>query len=126
MSKAVLVVSGDSSHRETLAAAIEGCGLEARLCATTDEAWGPLVRDEFRAVLSEDTLPDGDFTSVICAVKLLRLNTPVIVVSRRDDWKSCMAALARGATDYLAYPPNAGEVEQSLRTGRKLALAAAA
>ncbi|HXW57831.1 MAG TPA: hypothetical protein VEJ67_18910 [Candidatus Cybelea sp.] len=126
MSKAVLVVSGDSSHRDTLAAAVQGCGLEARLCARTREAWEPLVRDDFLAVLSEDALPDGDFTSVICAVKLLRLNTPVIVVSPRDDWESCLAALDRGATDYLAYPPYAGEVERSLATAGKVAVVAAA
>ncbi len=79
-------------------------------------------------MLCEDTLPDGNFTKVMTLVERFAAGTPLIVVSRRDEWENCIAALAAGAADYLAFPPYPGEVEQSLdkaaRLNRTLAHAA--
>jgi DNA-binding response OmpR family regulator len=110
----VLVISGETRHRKTLAAAVEQAGWIPSACATADEAKLFLAGERYAAVLCEDVLPDGDFRSVIVQVRRLAGATPVIVVSRRDDWDSCMIALAAGAADYVAFPPNPGEVERSL------------
>lgn len=110
----VLIVSGEGHHRETLAAAVQHGGWKPTLCARVDAAEMLLTSWCYAAVLCEDVLPDGDFTSVIAQVRRLAGETPVIVVSRRDDWESCMIALAAGAADYVAFPPNPGEVERSL------------
>lgn len=110
----VLIVSGEGHHRETLATAVHRGGWKPTLSATVDGAETLLARGHYDAVLCEDTLPDADFTKVMTLVERFAAGTPLIVVSRRDDWENYIAALAAGAADYLAFPPYPGEVERSL------------
>jgi DNA-binding response OmpR family regulator len=114
MTKHVLIVSGESSHGDTMAAGTRYCGLQPVVCATAGDAKNLLARKQFAAVLCEDMLPDGSFRDVIVDTARLANGTPVIVVSRRDDWESYAIALSAGASDYLAFPPYPGEVEQAL------------
>ena len=120
MLKPVLIVSSNARHREKLVRSVRDSGLEARLCASANEARRLLPTEDYTAVLCDDRLPDGDFTSVISQAQRLPGATPVIVVSRRDDWESYMIALAAGATDYLAFPPYKGEVDRSLARAAEL------
>jgi DNA-binding NtrC family response regulator len=120
MSKSVLIVSGEGTHRDTLAFVISGCGLSPKTSSTVDGARDLLARGTYAVVLCEDTLPDGDFRSVLAQVDRHAGRTPVIVVSRRADWDSYMVALAGGATDYVAFPPYPGEVEQSLHNALEI------
>ncbi len=114
MSKSVLIISGEGSHRDTLASMVSNCGLFPKTSATIDAARDLLVRGKYAAVVCEDTLPDGDFRLVMTHVERHAGRLPVIVVSRRADWESYMVALAGGATDYVAFPPYPGEIERSL------------
>lgn len=111
---AVLIVSGDTMHRETLASAVWQCGWVPQLCRTAGEVAQILQPRSFAAVLSDDILPDADFTVVIRDIERRSLNVPVIVVSRRDEWNPYIVALAAGAPNHLPFPPYPGEVEQSL------------
>jgi DNA-binding NtrC family response regulator len=120
MSKHVLIVSGESSRRNTLSAVARYCGLQPTLCATVDSVTDLLARKRFAAVLCEDTLPDGSFRDVIADAASLADGTPVIVVSRRDDLESHAIALNAGASDYLAFPPYRSEVEQAVQRVGKL------
>ncbi len=114
VSKLVLIVSGEPSRRETLAGVALRSGVHPVLCATASEARALLARQRFEAILCDDTLQDGTFKTVTAGEKMSGRCTPVVVVSRRDDWHSYMQALAGGAIDYLAYPPYQGEVERAL------------
>jgi two-component system, OmpR family, response regulator len=116
----VLIVGGEGRRREVLAAAVQSGGWRPVLCATVDAAEMLLGFWHYGVVLCEDVLPDGDFRSVMALVEHLAPHTPLIVVSRRDDWESYIAALAVGATDYLAFPPYPGEVERSLANAVRL------
>ena len=117
----VLIVSGEGHHRETLAAAVQRGGWKPALSATVDGAEILLARGHYDAVLSEDTLPDGNFTKVMTLVERFRsAGTPLIVVSRRDEWENYIAALAAGAADYLAFPPYPGEVGAVARQGSQV------
>jgi DNA-binding NtrC family response regulator len=75
-----------------------------------------IAHQQFRVVLCEDLLPDGDFRAVIGETTRNEGKLPVIVVSRRDDWDSYLAAMSAGAFDYVALPPAPGEVERILYT----------
>ena len=61
-------------------------------------------------------LTSGNVSSLISRIGGTARHTPVIVVSRRDNWQDYLAALAAGATGYVAFPPYPREVEQSLET----------
>jgi len=114
VSRGVLIVSGEASHGEKLAAAVRNCQLSPTLCGTLDQAQRILARKRFAAILCEESLNAGNFSSTLARMERFADRTPVIAVSRRDDWASCMVALNAGAADYVAFPPYAGEVERSL------------
>jgi DNA-binding NtrC family response regulator len=126
LSKSVLIVSGEGSHREALASKISDCGLLPRTSASADAAGDLLATGNYAVVVCEDTLPDGDFRLVMTQVDRHASGTPVIVVSRRADWESYMIALAGGATDYVAFPPYPGEIEHSLKNALELSHSLAA
>lgn len=40
---------------------------------------------------------------------------PVIVVSQTGDWPEYLTAMSGGAFDFLAYPPIAGDLQQTIQ-----------
>jgi DNA-binding NtrC family response regulator len=111
----ILIVSGDGEHRRLLSDRIAKSDLRPICCCSASAAKALIGRQPFGAVLSEDPLPDGSFCDLIREKGLLHANsTPVVVVSRRDDWPSFLEALAGGAFDYVAYPPSPGELERAI------------
>lgn len=114
--KTVLIVSSKAEQRETLAETLWQRGWNPSICFTAREAAGILRTAQIAAVLCDDVLSDGDFRDV----ESRSLGVPVIVVSRRDEWEPYPVALAAGATDYLAFPPYAGELQQSLARAVKV------
>ena len=119
----VLIITTEVGHGERLANAVRRCKLTPRQCGTLDQARRILSRERFTAVLCEETSNALDFRAEIVQLERLAHRTPVIAVSRHDDWLSYMRALDAGAADYLAFPPYAGEVERSLRKASEAARA---
>jgi len=119
-SEEILIISGYSMRREALASAVWQGGWEPRMSTTAAEAVKLLGERNYAAVLCDDVLPDDDFRAVIAGVQRRVPGVPVIVVSRRDEWEPYIMALAAGATDYVAFPPYEGEVEQALANAIRL------
>jgi two-component system, OmpR family, response regulator len=118
-SRQVLIVSGDARDAQTLASAVRRSGRRLDRSTSLDEARRLLCRERYVAVLCQDTVASGNVSSLVSEIRRAGKSTPVIVVSRKDDWGNYMAALAAGATDYLAFPPYPGEVERSLEGAAK-------
>jgi DNA-binding NtrC family response regulator len=124
----ILVISGEEDHRAKLAALLSKSNVRPVCCATIADAKSLLAREQFSAVISEDFLVDGGFQAVLAAMANYASKPPVVVVSRRDDWGSYMEAVSAGAFDFVAFPPNPGELEravwaalsESKRSGRAL------
>jgi two-component system, OmpR family, response regulator len=110
---AVLIVSGDAMHREALRSAVWQSGWMPQVCQTAEEAAQILQPHSFAAVLSDDVLPDADFTVLVREIERRSLHVPVVVVSRRDECDLDIVALTAEAANYLAFPPYPGEVERS-------------
>jgi two-component system, OmpR family, response regulator len=110
----ILVISGQEDHRAKLTALLSKSNLRSVCCATIADSKSLLAHEQFSAVISEDVLPDGDCRAVIGAIGGHAKKLPVIIVSRRDDWNSYMEAVGAGAFDYVAFPPNCGELERAV------------
>jgi DNA-binding response OmpR family regulator len=123
--RALLIVSDEARHGQTLASRVLNCGWRSTLCGSLDEATSRLARERYDIVLCEDTVRHGDLPSLISRLNRASQDKPIIVVSRKDDWEHYLAALAAGAAGYLAFPPYPGEVEQSLETAANLRMAMA-
>ena len=104
----VLVISPDREHHERINAAMNKCGLSSISCKKFEEARIFMSTQKFGVVFCHDTLPDGDFCSVVSAAK----PTPVAMLSRFAEWDHYLAALRAGAFDYIACPPDSSETER--------------
>ena len=104
----VLVISPEQEHHERINAAMNRCGLGYICCRKFDEARVFMATHRFGVVFCYETLPDGDFRSVVSAAN----PTPVVVLSRFAEWDRYLAALRDGAFDYIACPPDSAETER--------------
>jgi DNA-binding NtrC family response regulator len=114
LANSVLIISGDSDHRQVLAEVVSGRGLHPVFCASLSDAKALLCRGEFDAIFSDAEMTEGHFTDVVGNMRERKAKPPVIVISRIDDWSAFLNALARGAFDYVVFPPNPGEIDRSL------------
>jgi hypothetical protein len=78
---------------------LRGVGWARRVieCTAMSDAHSFLLEQTFSAVFCSDSLPDGDFRTIIVAAGC----TPVIVFSRLADWDRYLDAVQTGATHRL-------------------------
>ena len=110
-----LIVCKDDESRERVVLAAMRCGLNPICCRTLQEARSLLVQEEFRMVLCEDLLPDGDFHMVHLEMKVTTRNAPLIVLSQNADWRAYLKTLAEGVFDWILCPTSLPESERVLR-----------
>lgn len=112
----ILVISGEGEHRARIAAHVFKLGMHPVCCETVADVRALVERQPFCAAVSEDQLPDGDFREVISEMRRHSASSPVVVVSRRDDWDFYLSTVRLGAFDSVAFPPTPGELERVLWT----------
>ena len=110
----ILVVCAEEEHRERVVETIRMCGLRPASCSSLSEALSLLERQYFSVVFCEDTLPDGDFRTVLRETRKSATDVPLIVLSRLADWDAYLSAFGAGAFDYIACPPDSGETKRIL------------
>lgn len=101
---AVLVVDDDPMVESALKFFVEGRGYRFASASGVGEAVRALAAKPFDAVLLDLYLPDGDGLEVMD--RALELDPPpaVIVMTARAEIHGAVAAIRRGAADYLAKP----------------------
>jgi len=114
MSLRVVIVSSIRERWEKLSEIVSRYGLQPVRCETLAAALALLACTSFTLAICEDVLPDGGFQECIAQARLSRNRTPVVVVSRLDDWDSYLKAMGAGAFDYVALPPHPHELERVL------------
>lgn len=106
--RSILILSPDQQSRDKIVASLRKFNLNERCCSDCGEAQKLLRRHKFDIVLCSDSLADGKYADVITAAKPV----PVVVFSRQADWGPYVAALDAGAFDYVACPPQTGEMDR--------------
>jgi two-component system, NtrC family, response regulator PilR len=113
----VLIVSGESDHSKLLAERVSKAGLRPICCETIAEAQALLAKQQFSAIVCNDFLTERNLRELIYDLgggTGKAAAVPIVIVSRRDDWDSFLTAVGAGAFDYVAFPPNPGELERVL------------
>ena len=117
----ILVVEDDAGIAEGLRANLQRRGYAVDLCATVASAWGALALERFDAVLLDLGLPDADGGELLRRLRAAQAtglpepNTPVLILTARDQVRERIAGLDLGADDYLAKPFDVDELEARLR-----------
>lgn len=110
----ILVVDDEPQIQRFLRPALEASGYEVVQAMTAAEAKRLIAAMAPRAVILDLGLPDADGKDVIRSIRAWT-QTPIIVLTARDDETEVIAALDAGGNDYVAKPFGIGELLARLR-----------
>jgi DNA-binding response OmpR family regulator len=111
----ILVVEDEPNLASVIKRGLEGQGHQALIAETGEDAILFVRTEPFDLVLLDIALPDRDGHEVLAAVRRVRRDLPVIMVTARDDVASKIGALDQGADDYITKPFNFDELLARIR-----------
>lgn len=79
------------------------------------DAFEAIITKDYRAILLDRKLPDGDGTSLIAAANTRPSKPPIILITARDEVADRIDGLNLGADDYLVKPFAFGELMARLK-----------
>ena len=121
----IMVVEDDAPVRHLITASLSAEDYTVIAAETAAEAVQTAATQNPDIILLDLGLPDGDGTDVITRIRLWS-ETPIIVISARDQDTDKIEALDAGADDYLTKPFSVAELLARLRSfQRRLAHLAA-
>jgi DNA-binding NtrC family response regulator len=111
----ILIVEDEQLMRESLRRRLTHEGFSIGEAPDVRTATAALDRGAPDLVLLDLKLPDGDGMSILDVVHERRPALPVIVLTGCGEVSSAVAAMKRGATDYMAKPFDPDELTLSIR-----------
>jgi signal transduction histidine kinase len=124
----VLIIDDEESLRITTAAILEQEGYQVETAASGDEAIALLEGSEFDLILTDLHMEGGDGLSVLTEIKRRAPLTISVVLTGFASVESAIAALQKGAYDFLVKPCDIEEMKHTIKRGiehRRLMLAEA-
>lgn len=111
----ILLVEDEPELAAATVARLSGEGFVVDHFASLGEAIEAVLGAEYRAVLLDRRLPDGDGLSLLPVLRTRPSPPPVIVLTALDDVPDRVAGLDAGAEDYLIKPFAYEELTARLR-----------
>ena len=100
----LLVVDDDLAMREMLTSMFNEEGYDAHAAASADEAIERSRDEEFDAVLSDIKMPGMSGIEMVAALREIRSDTPVVLMTAFGTIDSAVEAMRAGALDYVTKP----------------------
>ena len=100
----LLLVEDDRLLAEGLTNQLEKAGFSVDATQTAKEAMILGRQEDYRAVVLDLGLPDGNGLDVLKNWRMARISFPVLILTARGDWQDKVNGLKAGADDYLAKP----------------------
>lgn len=115
MKERILIIEDDRSFGAMLTKWFDRNGYNATLCSSVEASFQVLSKSEFRVILSDLRLPDGDGIMLLNRLKEEEIETPVIIMTGYGDVQTAVAAIKLGAFDYLEKPINPSLLTQKIK-----------
>jgi DNA-binding response OmpR family regulator len=112
---ALLIVEDNATLAASLAKGLTEDGFSVDAVTTGGAALRRLERQDIDALVLDLGLPDIDGSDVLLRLRERGVNVPVLVLTARDAVASRVAALERGADDYLVKPFEYAELLARIR-----------
>ena len=112
--KKVLVVDDEERIRRVLEASLSGMGLNVLTASNVEEAI-ELLDESVALVLTDLKMPDGDGLAVLDASAKQNADRAVIIMTAFGTVDSAVAAMKKGAYDYVTKPFSLDEIELLVR-----------
>ena len=100
----ILIVEHESNMRQFLAANLRQDGHEVCEAGGAEEACSNLLANDFEAVLTEQTMPDGEGLAVLNAARENDPSISVVFLTVVASLDLAMESLRQGAFDFLTIP----------------------
>ena len=100
----IVVTEDDQVQRDIIADILEQAGYTARRMASAQDALESLTTDSADLVLTDLKMPGMDGVELLRAVKRLRPDTEVVVMTAHATIATAVMAMKEGAADYLQKP----------------------
>jgi len=107
----ILVVDDEEPQRRVLAGFLRKAGYEVEAVASAEEALALVGARTVDLVLSDLRMPGKSGAELLEAVRALNPEIPVVVMTAYGTVESAVAAMKRGAADYLGKPVDLDELE---------------
>jgi DNA-binding response OmpR family regulator len=111
----VLVVDDEDSLRQALERALRLEGFAVDTASGGHAALDAVARRPPAVIVLDVTMPDLDGVTVVKRLRAAGIDTPVCILSARDDIDDRVAGLQAGADDYLVKPFAIAELTARLR-----------
>src|SRR5881227_4069589 len=95
--------------------ALTGAGMAVDWVRTCADGAAAALDGVYGLVLLDLGLPDGSGTELLIAIRQKSTNTPVLIITARDDVASRIAGLDSGADDYVVKPFDFDELKARIR-----------
>jgi two-component system response regulator HydG len=106
MNSKILIVEDDNAFGILLKKWFSKNGFEALVRSTLDETRKDLLKTDFKLIMTDLRLPDGDGIMLLTWIKEKGISTPVIIMTSYGEVQSAVAAIKLGALDYMEKPIN--------------------
>ncbi len=110
----LLIVDDDAPFRTRLERAMERRGFQVTAAESKAEALAALARQAPAFAVVDLRLGDGNGLDVVSAIHQARSDARVIMLTGYGNIPTAVAAVKRGAVDYLSKPADADDVERAL------------
>ncbi|MEP3562778.1 MAG: response regulator transcription factor [Marinobacter sp.] len=129
----LLLVEDDHLLADGLIGQLEKAGFRVDWAKTAKDATSLGVQEDYRAVVLDLGLPDGNGLEVLKTWRGNHVSFPVLILTARGDWQDKVSGLKAGADDYLGKPfqteelvarlnaiirRSEGRVDSTLKAGR--------
>jgi two-component system, response regulator FlrC len=118
--ESVLVVEDDAALREALTDTLRAAGITALPAGDAREALELLESQEIALVISDVQMPGANGYELLSAIKRLRPDLPVVLMTAFGTVAQAVSAMRDGATDYIVKPFDAQALIEMAR--RQLAI----
>ncbi len=113
----VLLVEDDAMIGESVRTSLRHDGYAVDWVRNGQLADTALMNEHFDIVLLDLGLPGKDGLQVLRTLRARKKNTPVIVITARDDVEDRIKGLDAGADDYMVKPFDLDELSARIRSG---------
>ncbi len=111
----VLLVEDDLMIGESLSEALQDEAYTVDWVKDGRQAVLTLKIQPYDIILLDLGLPEIDGMGVLTVIRDAKIETPVLIITARDDVKDCIKGLDSGADDYVVKPFELGEVFARMR-----------
>ena len=111
----LLLVEDTEDVADAIVASFERRGDAVDLVTSVDEAKSAIAVQEYDVILLDIGLPDGLGTEVLRSARDRGIRTPILMLTARSEIEDRVAALDKGADDYLVKPFDLRELHARVR-----------